>query len=120
MIYTGYFATLRKMPENIVPVSICVYPPKGYKGLKYSSLAPTAKILNDWKQTKDECRYIADFQKEVLDRLSPEKVVSDLERMCGTKDVCLVCYEKSEDFCHRHLVAKWLMENGIPCEEYAK
>ena len=30
----------------------------------------------------------------------------------------LCCYEKSTDFCHRHLVAEWLIRNGIKCEEY--
>ena len=32
--------------------------------------------------------------------------------------IALICYEKSEDFCHRHLVAYWLKCNGYECEEY--
>lgn len=120
MIYTGYFAMIRKMPESIRPIAICIYPPKGYKGLKYTDLAPTAKILKDWKRNGDEDAYIRDFKKEVLDKLNPYEVVSDIKKMCGEDDICLVCYEKSQDFCHRHLVSKWLTENGIPCEEYAQ
>lgn len=29
-----------------------------------------------------------------------------------------MCYEKSEDFCHRHLVAEWLTGAGFPVEEF--
>ena len=33
-------------------------------------------------------------------------------------DIALLCYEKPDDFCHRHLVADWLNKNGYKCEEY--
>jgi hypothetical protein len=29
-----------------------------------------------------------------------------------------MCYEKPGSFCHRHLVAEWLRENGFDCREY--
>ena len=40
-----------------------------------------------------------------------------------TKNKCdnmiLLCYEKSGDFCHRHVLADWLEENfGYRVEEY--
>ena len=34
------------------------------------------------------------------------------------KEICLICYEKPSDFCHRHLVADWLNKNGFECKEY--
>lgn len=34
------------------------------------------------------------------------------------KEICLICYEKPSDFCHRHLVADWLNKNGVKCKEY--
>ena len=37
----------------------------------------------------------------------------------SNKDICLMCYEKPSDFCHRHLVANWLNENGIECKEWS-
>ena len=39
MIYTSYFAKLRSLPENIVPVSICGKAPDWYKGLQYKNLS---------------------------------------------------------------------------------
>ena len=28
-------------------------------------------------------------------------------------DIVLLCYEKPDEFCHRHLVAEWFNRNGI-------
>ena len=36
----------------------------------------------------------------------------------GENDIALICYEKPSDFCHRHLVAEWLNQNGFKCEEW--
>lgn len=33
------------------------------------------------------------------------------------KDILLCCYEKPEDFCHRHILAEWFTFNGYNCEE---
>lgn len=35
----------------------------------------------------------------------------------GHDDIALICYEKPSDFCHRHLVAQWLRDNGFGCSE---
>ena len=32
--------------------------------------------------------------------------------------IVLLCYEKPEDFCHRHLVREWLCRNGYHAMEY--
>ena len=47
-----------------------------------------------------------------------KKRINELKTMSPTEDIALVCYEKPGDFCHRHLVAKWLTDNGFTCEEY--
>jgi len=63
------------------------------------------------------------FNEQVLDKLNATDVVLDFSRLSydyniGKKDVCLICYEKPSDFCHRHLVAEWLNKNGFRCEEW--
>ena len=37
--------------------------------------------------------------------------------LLGT-EIALICYEKPENFCHRHLVAEWLQEAGYQVQEY--
>ena len=55
--------------------------------------------------------YFNYYKYETLDKLDPHKVAVDLEGKT------LLCYEKSEDFCHRHIVAAWLRHYGYEVEE---
>ena len=118
MIYTSYFSKINKLPDNIVPISISAKPPKGYKGLQYKKLAPTYQILMEWKKTGDTEWYIEEYDDEVLSNFKPDRVFAELMQMSAGKDVALICFEKSGDFCHRHLVAEWLRNAGYDCEEY--
>lgn len=107
-IYTSYFAVMKKIPENIVRISICGGVPQWYQGLQYKKVAPKYAFFQEWKKNGDNNYYIEHFNKEVLDCLSAEDVYRDLEKLSDGKDCVLLCYEKSDDFCHRHLVAEWL------------
>lgn len=135
MIYTSYFAQLRNMPENVIPISICGKAPDWYDGLQYKKLAPKYGFFTEWKKTHDNNFYIEHFNDEVLKMLSVPKVLADLQMLIPdyikskmdvpvwiNKDwhIALICYERPTDFCHRHLVSKWLNENHIECKEFTK
>ena len=121
MIYTSYFGRLSRFPENIVPISICGKAPDWYGGPQYKKLAPKYDFFMKWKETHDNDYYIKCFNEQVLDKLNAQDVLLELSELAGFNnrhnDICLICYEKSEDFCHRHLVAGWLRKNGFACEE---
>lgn len=122
-IYTTYFANLKKLPKTIIPVSICGKCPTEFKGIQYKKLAPKYDFFMKWKGNHDNDYYIEHFNSEVLEHLNQENVVDELSRIAGinnvTKvDIALVCYEKPDDFCHRHLVAEWLKEKGYEVKEY--
>lgn len=75
----------------------------------------------EWKMNHDNDYYIEHFQAEILDRLDATTVIKELNYLVQNvngKDIALICYEKSSDFCHRHLVAEWLNQNGFKCEEW--
>lgn len=118
MIYTSYFAKLRALPENVVPVSICAKAPEWYDGLQYKKLAPKYDFFMKWKENHDNNYYIKCFTEQVLNNLDPSKVYQELRNLAKSDDIALICYEKPSDFCHRHLVADWLKSNGYNCEEY--
>lgn len=135
MIYTSYFGNLKNLPKNVMPVSICAKAPPWYKGLQYKKLAPKYWFFKEWKQNHDNDFYIKYFKKEVLDELDVIKVLNELQVMLPSRIKCdmdkpvycsddthiaLVCYEKPSDFCHRHLVAQWLRDNGFWCGEYKR
>lgn len=118
-VYTSYFANVKNLPDNLYPIAISLYPPRGWSYPVYKRLAPTAGILRAYKETQDEVDYIVNFDEIILSRLNAESVMREIMRLCPEgKMPCLVCYEKPTDFCHRHLVAKWLKDNGHKVREY--
>jgi uncharacterized protein (DUF488 family) len=123
MIYTSYFAKLKSLPDNIIPISICGKAPDWYKGLQYKKLAPKYDFFMKWKESHDNDYYIKCFNEQVLDKLNPYSVLFEIKDLLGknsiqSNDICLICYEKPNDFCHRHLVADWLNKNGVECKEW--
>lgn len=119
-MYTSYFAQLRNLSDDVVPVAICGKAPEWYPGLQYKKLAPRYGFFMEWKRNHDNNYYIKHFNEEVLSTLDAQEVYKEICQLAGSENVVLLCYEKSGDFCHRHLVAKWFREHGIPCEEWQR
>lgn len=117
MIYTTYFAMLKRLPQDITPISIALFSPDWYDGLQFQKLAPTPDILYSYKSDHNRIKYTLQFKKQILDNLIFDDVYSNLQSMVLTKDIALVCYEKSSEFCHRHLVSAWFRKNLVPCHE---
>ena len=131
MIYTSYFAKLKSLPKNIIPISICGKAPGWYQGLQYKKLAPKYDFFMKWKENHDNDYYIKCFNEQVLNKLNAEQVVKELDDLLLNETltidysgdlkevprIALICYEKPSDFCHRHLVADWLNKNGVECKE---
>ena len=120
-IYTSYFANLKNLEkDDIVPIGICCYPPKWFKGPNLRASAPSPDILEKCKSSHAE--YEKRYKTEVLSLFKDANIL--LERISfisGGKDAALCCYEKPSDFCHRHILAKWLEEQaGIKVEEFEK
>ena len=120
MIFTSYFAKLRTLPDNIIPISICGKAPEWYKGLQYKKLAPKYDFFMKWKENHDNDYYIKCFKEQVLNELNPYEVIDELYNLSEDKDIVLICYEKPDNFCHRHLVREWFNNNGIECKEWVE
>lgn len=123
MIYTSYFAQLKNLPSNIIPISICGKAPDWYTGLQYKKLAPKYDFFQEWKKNHDNDYYIRCYKEQVLDKLNASEVVWEMcEKATNGQfydpDICLLCYEKPNVFCHRHLVADWLKKYGYEVREW--
>ena len=73
MIYTTYFAKLKSLPKDIVPISICGKTPIWYCGIQYKKLAPKYDFFMQWKENHDNDYYISCFNNQVLSELNPER-----------------------------------------------
>lgn len=135
MIYTTYFAQLKNLPRNMTWVSICRKAPRWYRGRECKFFAPSYELLMDYKENHDVDDYVRRYKAEVLDRTSVDDAIVRLQvliphhiytkldaRITESKNwhIALLCYEKPSDFCHRHLLAQWLRDNGIECKEWTK
>lgn len=117
MIYTTYFSNIKNLPDNVVPIAICGKVPDGWTGFRCKRLAPKWNFFKRWKITGDNKYYIREFNEQVLKPLNPHEVVKSLMDRYG-ENIALVCYERPDKFCHRHLVAEWLRQAGYEVEEY--
>lgn len=123
-IYTSYYDNQKNIPENIHKIWIWWRVVPEYSGDRYPKLAPKRKFWKVWEEMEKKWNsnakqyYIDNFKSMVLDCLSADNVVKDLEDKSEWRDVVLLCREKPWEFCHRHLVAEWLTANWFPCKEF--
>lgn len=114
MVLTGYFAQVKKYKEkNLSLINIALVKPDWFKESieNYPDLYPTKEILYEFNYSGNVDNYIESYSG-ILAKLNPEKVYRDLDNKI------ILCYEKPTDFCHRHLVAIWLNQNGFECREF--
>lgn len=119
MIYTGYFAKLKKYKEaGLTPISIAGKTP--IEGLiEWKFFAPSWSIFKSWKDKMiDNSEYEERFISERLEVLNKEEVK---EILLSIPNPILLCYEKPSDFCHRHIVADWIKGNlQLEVEEWSE
>ena len=116
MIWTGYFARIKDYPADLKPIAVSLYQPAFVRSMrvgKIAELTPSKDLLQGYKdKTISEEEYITIFRQQ-LSKLNPDEYGEKLQ------DCILLCYEGYNKFCHRHLIAEWLRDNGYECHEYA-
>lgn len=114
MIETSYFGKMKKMPivDQRRCMAIVYNKPYGIKLYNLSKLAPSRIILLEYKLTGNEHRYREEYFARLY-QLGINRVISTIP-----KDAILCCFEKSEDFCHRHLLREFLAIHGVESKEY--
>jgi hypothetical protein len=110
---TSYFGN-RVATADTQAVSIARWPPRWWGSRRrYIALAPSADLLKRAKSGLSWPEYVAEYQRDVLSKLDPAKVSTDLG-----SDAVLLCWEAPGEDCHRRLIAVWLEEhNGTKVPE---
>jgi hypothetical protein len=114
MIYTSYFNNI----PNLIKlgysnfISIAGNTPEWFEEKihtdnrfrKFSYLAPKYIWWKDWKSGKlNNLDYEKLYKETVLDKIDFLQLKQELNI-----NPVLLCYELPNDFCHRHLLAKWI------------
>lgn len=80
----------------------------------YKTLAP-----GSWFNSVSTSRYIELYEQEILGKLDARQVWNELHTLAGGQEPVLLCWEKTGEFCHRQLVARWFRrELNILVDEY--
>ena len=104
-IYTSYFARASKIIPDRRLVSVALSTPDYWGGSFARQFNPSASLIHKIKNkeiTPEE--YEIYYKAEVLDKLDP---VDEAVELYG-KVLC--CWEKPGNFCHRHIILKWLAD----------
>ena len=117
-IYTTYFARVKDLLDDIVPISIAFRAPNGFEGPTYRQVAPPWWMIKNLKDSGDKGAYEDDYDRLILSKLDFDQVMEELRFLSQGHDIALVCWERPSEFCHRNILAAWFEENGQHVEEY--
>lgn len=119
-IYTSYFGNMRNLPKDIVPIAVSAFVPKGFIGIRLTSLAPTTSLLEKYKRGDGMsfALYQQEYKSLILDAQNADNLIARILRLSQGKDVALLCYEKDPLECHRSILAQWLTQHGYNTTEY--
>jgi len=84
----------------------------GFEGKCIPKLAPKRGFWEIWhnnigkiSEEENTRYYIEEYYKQVLSKVNIKELLKD------EKDPILLCYEKGQDFCHRHVLAEFIELN---------
>lgn len=122
-IYTTYLSKMKYVPENTMKVIVMRFPPflKEAEDMIHSpNLSPTNELFsaykknNDWEDFEKKFKEQMYSLKETMDTI--DELIEALDSEDGN-DICLICCEKDNTFCHRRLLAEYLQSLGYEWEE---
>lgn len=106
-IFTGNYEECKA--GNLISISGDRGKKVGYTGNAIPQFAPKKVFWTTFDNNigkipeADNIRYyIEEYYKQVLSKVDIEELLKD------EKDPILLCYEKGQDFCHRHVLAEYI------------
>ena len=117
MIYTGNYDNCKS--GNLISISGDRGKKKGFTGKAISKLAPLKDFWLVWEsnigkidEQENTRYYINEYYKQVLVNLDIEELLRN------ESNPILLCYEDSNEFCHRHVLAEYIeLKYGIEVYE---
>lgn len=116
-IFTGSYEKCKV--GNLISISGDRGKSVGFRGKALPQLAPKLNFWKIWHNNIGEIPeyentkyYIEEYYKQVLSKIDIKELLKN------EKDPILLCYEESEDFCHRHIVAEFIeIKYGLHVQE---
>jgi len=115
MICTGYFAKTKSYVEaGMTPISIARKTPSFFQGKEWKVFAPPLELLYKYKNGEvTEKEYITYYTNYLNNKITDNMLAKLKDWYYNKNDIVLLCYEKPEDFCHRHILGDWLGKKAM-------
>lgn len=113
-IYTSYIGNWRNFPEDFEVFMITRSIPAWVEFKQAPELAPNKFLFDRFKygnMTQEE------FSKQYRSQLNSMSLQQIIKELSNGRNIILACYEKPEDFCHRHILSEELVKLGYNVEE---
>ena len=104
-IATSYIAN-SKMYKGRKRICLMRWKLKYFKGIYYYPLAPSLKLLSDYKHNNITFETFHDEMVKQLEKLDSKKILTRLEKFGDNIVLLGTC--KDYEHCHRKIVADWL------------
>lgn len=112
IIYTGHYTNIRNYPKEYKLYSVSNSKPKGIDIDTIEEFIPNWTIIKAYKDNKISEEKYKELYRKQLDEIEWKTMVSILKKLLTNKSI-LLCYEERYNFCHRHILAKWLEEHTV-------
>jgi hypothetical protein len=129
--YTSYYANIPNLDDYyLVSISGGITPDIEKVIDKHDKrMAPNLSLFTEYKETlvnrdisaaENEARYVKRFKEEVLKNLNIQELKEQYLKISHktNKKIVFLCYEKPEDFCHRHIIAEALNAKEVISDDY--
>lgn len=125
-VYTTYFGKVKQIKKDILKedrilISIARKTPDDIEFLKSNNLSPNVGLFNGHKKGLiDEKEFIKQYLLQISSGLMRNWTDNLASLLVNTKkDVFFICYEKPDNFCHRHIFSKFMNKKyGLKIKEY--
>lgn len=138
-LYTSCYSSFEKIPKDFLCIGISRYIPKELQTTEIlnflytpnSILAPSEVLLKDMKEGRiSNEEYTVRYFQELGQNIKKlgfsssneyfAKMISEFERDSSNwQGIVFMCYEKPQEFCHRHLLSALMRKNGIDIREWS-
>lgn len=112
-IYTSYYNKMKSYGTRYTLIQVSNSKPTGFPWGTW----PLKEVYPDWETVKkfkageiSQDEFTLKY-KEKLSRMDKDTVLSKINEIWelgDQQDVILLCWEGSNQFCHRHILAEWL------------
>lgn len=115
---TNYTKASRLSNKHYLKVSISLIRPREFNGMHIQSLAPSKQLLDDYHNGLSPEEYESRYRAQISNMKDIHALFEIMAKRAKGRDILLLCYEKKNAFCHRHILSDIIFESyGYRIEE---